>query len=68
MKQLKAFIKENLKSFSNLSNNEVYEYKAKNVDNDIVEYLKANYRFDYGGICVYYVSESNEVWVENMIA
>ena len=68
MKQLKAFIKENLQSFSNLSNSETYEYKVKHISKDIVNYLKSNHRFDYGGICVYYVSASNEVWVENILA
>ena len=33
-----------------------------------INYLKDNDRFDYYGICVYYVKESDEVWVENMDA
>jgi len=68
MKKLKQFIDNDLKYFSNLGNSEVEQYDANNIDSDIVEYLKQSFRnrFDYKDICVYYVDESNEVWVENM--
>jgi len=66
MKKLKQFIKENYDEFSNLEESEVYELDAHYIDNDIVDYLKDNDRFDHNGICVYYVKESDEVWVENM--
>ena len=68
MKKLEKFINSDLKYFSNLGNSEVEQYDANNIDSDIVEYLKQSFRnrFDYKDICVYYVDESNEVWVENM--
>jgi hypothetical protein len=78
MKKLEQFINNDLKYFSNLGNSEVEQYDANNIDNDIVEYLKAakRQRFDYKDICVYYVEEvliskdiseyKNEIWVENM--
>lgn len=66
MDKLKLFVEENYERFSDLEEDEVYELDAHYMDNDIVEYLKGVDRFDYYGICVYYVKESDEVWVENM--
>lgn len=68
MDKLKQFVEENFERFINLDESEVYELDAHYVDDDIVNYLKDNDRFDYKGICVYYVKESDEVWVENMDA
>ena len=68
MDKLKLFVEENYERFSDMEENEVYELDAHYVDNDIVEYLKGVDRFDHNGICVYYVGESDEVWVENMDA
>jgi hypothetical protein len=69
MKKLEQFVNDNLNYFSNLGNSEVVEYPVNNeFDSEIVEYLKQNERFDYRGICVYYVERTNEIWVENMLA
>jgi len=68
MDKLKLFVEENYERFSNLEESEVYELDAHYIDDDIVNYLKDNDRFDHYGICVYYVKESDEVWVENMDA
>jgi hypothetical protein len=68
MDKLKQFIEDNFERFINLDESEVYELDAHYLDNDLVDYLKDNDRFDYKGICVYYVKESDEVWVENMDA
>ena len=72
MKKLENFINENLIEFSELSCSEVIECTLDEFDNEVIEYLKDNYRFDYKDICVYYVKSENtyskkdEVWVENM--
>ena len=66
MKKLETFINDDYNYFSNLGNSEVEEYSVDSFDDDVVQYLKDNYRFNYEGICVYYVSEKNEIWVENM--
>jgi hypothetical protein len=68
MDKLKQFVDDNFERFINLDESEVYELDAHYVDDVIVNYLKDNDRFDYKGICVYYVKESDEVWVENMDA
>jgi hypothetical protein len=68
MDKLKQFIEDNFERFINLDESEVYELDAHYLDNDLVDYLKDNDRFDYKGICVYYVKESDEVWIENMDA
>jgi len=67
-KKLEQFIKSNYKSFSNLDNSEVTEIDVNEFDTDVVDYLKTSKdnRFDYKNICVYYVSDVNEIWVENM--
>jgi hypothetical protein len=68
MVELIKFVDDNFKSFSNLDNSEVETFNADEIDNNIVEYLKTAYRnrFDYNGICVYYVERENEIWIENM--
>jgi len=68
MNKLKLFVEDNYERFSELEENEVYELDAHYMDDDIVEHLKEVDRFDHNGICVYYVKESDEVWVENMDA
>lgn len=68
MDKLKQFVEENYERFVNLDESEVIELDAHYLDDDLVNYLKDNDRFDYKGICVYYVKESDEVWVENMDA
>ena len=66
--KLKDFINKNYNEFSNLGGNETHglELNDPNLDIDIINYLKTNYRFDYKGICVYY--DEGQVWVENMEA
>ena len=66
MNKLEQFIDQNLDYFANLGDSEIEYYNVDEFDNDIIEYLKEHYRFDYKGICVYYVAEKNNVWVENM--
>jgi hypothetical protein len=72
MKELKNFINNNIKEFSNLGNSEVKEIELSDTEitSNMVEYLKAekHNRFDYKGICVYYVSRENNIWVENMFS
>ena len=68
MDKLKQFVDDNFERFINLDESEVYELDAHYLDDDLVNHLKDNGRFDYKGICVYYVKESDEVWVENMDA
>jgi hypothetical protein len=66
MKNLKDFIDENLNEFSNLNDSEVCEIDINEFDNEVLDYLIKNYRFDYKGICVYYVKDENKIWIENM--
>jgi hypothetical protein len=66
MKKIEMFINENLNEFSNLSNSEVCECTLDEFDNEVIDYLKENYRFDYKDICVYYAKDEDEIWVENM--
>lgn len=68
MNKLALFVEENYDKFSQLDESEVYELDAHYIDDDIVNHLKDNGRFDHNGIAVYYVKESDEVWVENMDA
>jgi hypothetical protein len=68
MDKLKLFVEENYERFSDLEESEVYELDAHYIDDNIVNYLKDNGRFDHNGIAVYYVGDSDEVWVENMDA
>ena len=68
MESLEKFINDNFNEFSNLDCSEVIECSLDEFDNAEVEYLKEHYRFDYEGICVYYVSDSDEIWIENMMS
>jgi hypothetical protein len=66
--KLKRFIDNDLTYFTNLGNSEVEEYNADEFDTETIDYLKSakHNRFDYNGICVYYVAEYNKIFVENM--
>jgi hypothetical protein len=70
MQKLENFIDQNINQFSQLENSEVEIHDITEFDNDVVEYLKLNYRFDYNNICVYYVEEDEffeeGIWVEYM--
>ena len=72
MKKIEMFIDENFNEFSNLGTSEVIECTLDEFDNEILDYLIKDYRFDYKDICVYYVKSENtyskkdEIWVENM--
>ena len=68
MKKIENFIDENLNEFSNLSRSEVSEYSLDEFDNEVIDYLKENYRFDYQGICVYYVKDEDKIFVEDMLS
>jgi hypothetical protein len=65
--KLKNYVDENYSEFSNLDDSEVIEMSADEFEDEVVDYLKENYRFDYNDICVYYVEDENEIWVENMM-
>lgn len=67
MEKVKVFIDLNFNEFSNLDDSEVIHYSIQDLDLDIVEYLKGVDRFDYKGICIYYVERVDEIWVENMM-
>lgn len=64
---LKDYVDENYNEFINLSNSEVIEMSADEFEDEVVDYLKENYRFDYKDICVYYVEDEDEIWVECMM-
>jgi hypothetical protein len=70
MQKLENFINQNINHFLPLKNIGIKIYDITEFDNDVVEYLKLNYRFDYNNICVYYVEESEydeeSIWVEYM--
>ena len=66
MNKLEQFIDQNLDYFLNLGDSETEYYNVDEFDNDVIEYLKEHYRFDYKGICIYYVVEENRIWVKNM--
>jgi hypothetical protein len=65
MNRLIQYIESNFDRFSNLDESEVLELDAHYMDDDIVNYLKDNDRFEHNGICVYYVKGPDEVHVEN---
>ena len=67
MIKLEKYINDNLNDFLNLTDSEVIHLSLDNFDNDIVDYLKSVERFDYKDICVYYVKEDNNIWIENML-
>jgi len=66
MNKLKLFIEDNFERFSDLDESEVLELDAHYMDDDIVNYLKDNDKFEHNGICVYYVKGPDEVHVENL--
>jgi hypothetical protein len=66
MNKIENYIDNNLTWLLDLTNSEVEQIPASDFDNDVIEYLKQNYRYDYKAICVYYVADKNEVWVENL--
>jgi hypothetical protein len=67
--ELINFINSNFEEISNLSKSEIMILELEENDKEIIEYLKSqpNYRFDYNCICICWVEEENEVWVENML-
>ena len=65
--QIQKFIDDNLSSFENLDNREVIQYDLNEFNNNIVNYLKDNYRFDYKDICIYFVKSLDEIWVEHFV-
>jgi hypothetical protein len=67
MIKLEKYINDNLNEFLNLSVSEVIHLSLDNFDDDIVDYLKNVERFDYKDICIYYVKEDNNIWIENML-
>ena len=69
-KQLIYFIESNYNEFSNLECSEIYilDLSENELSEEVIEYLKSIERFDYKDICIYYVKEDDEVWVENMAA
>jgi hypothetical protein len=64
--QLINFIESNYNEFSNLECSEVIMFKKNEFSDQVIQYLKDAYRFDYKGICVYYYGRTRKVWVENM--
>ena len=66
MDSLKNYIDLNYNEFSNLECSEIIECTLDEFDSDEISYLKLNYRFDYKDICIYYVEEDNNIWIENM--
>jgi hypothetical protein len=70
MQKLENFIDKNINDFLQLEESEVQIYDISDFDNDIIEYLKLNYRFDYKNICVCYAEgddfDEEGIWVENM--
>jgi hypothetical protein len=66
MNKVNQFIDDNYSKFSELSMSEVEHFSVNDIDSEIVEYLKTIERFDYRGICIYYVERENNIWVENM--
>ena len=66
MIKLEQYIDTNFNEFNELSISEVIHCNTNEFDEDIVNYLKSVDRFDYRGICIYYVKRENEIWIENM--
>jgi hypothetical protein len=64
--QLINFIESNYNEFSNLECSEVIMFKKNEFSDQVIQYLKDVYRFDYKGICVYWGGSTRKVWVENM--
>lgn len=66
MNRLIQYIEANLDRFSNMDEDEVIELDAHYMDDNIVEYLKGTTQYMYKGVCMYYVGESDEVWIEKV--
>ena len=66
MIKLIQYIEDNFERFSDMEEDEVIELDAHYMDDDIVEYLKGTYQFMYKDVCMYYVGESDEVWIEKI--
>lgn len=66
MIKLEQYINSNLNEFLDLTDSEVIHMSLDNFDDDIIDYLKSVERFDYKDVCIYYVKENNEIWIENM--
>ena len=66
MDSLKNYVDDNFNEFSNLECSEVIECTLDEFDSEEINYLKLNERFDYRGICIYYVERDNNIWIENM--
>jgi hypothetical protein len=66
MESLKNYINLNHTEFNNLGCSEIIECDLNEFDSGEVDYLKENYRFDHEGICIYYVKEDNNIWIENL--
>jgi hypothetical protein len=49
-----------------MEEDEVIELDAHYMDDDIVEYLKGTNQYMYKDVCMYYVGESDEVWIEKI--
>ena len=63
---LEKFIGDNYAEFNTLGRSEIIHCNLDEFDFMEVEHLKEHYRFDHKGICVYYVEEHDEIWIENM--
>lgn len=71
IEKLKKFVDTNIDEFKNLEDSETQEWELDEFDPNVIDYLiqtAEHQRFDYKGICVYYVEEENEIWIENMSA
>jgi hypothetical protein len=66
--QLISFLEANYNEFSNLEDSETCILNNDELSDEVIEYLKQNYRFDYKGLCIYWVEDEGEIWVENMAA
>lgn len=64
--QLKNYVDRNLNVLLNLDDSEVEQIKVTElIDPQIIEFLKnSDPYFFYKNIAVYYVEESNEIWIE----
>jgi hypothetical protein len=67
-KQLIDFIEANYNEFSNLECSEicVLDLSDNELSEEVIEYLKSIERFDHSDICIYYVKDEDNIWVENM--
>ena len=63
-KQLINFIEINYNKFSNL--NEVLILNKNEFSDQVIQYLKDVYRFDYKDICICWSKINKNVWVQNM--